>query len=292
MTLTDEYGEIDFYLLPFLKPAYVRKVFDEDIPETYSEAVRCLIEREKIDFCNRRNVLISHQFYTGKDNPQTCDSETFSVGGIDNIDIGCVKEFDYVALGHLHGEQNVGMSHIRYCGTLLKYSVSESSHHKSLSVVTLKEKGTSPQIELLPLHPLRDVQKKRGQLEEILKQAEEKEKDDYISITLTDEVEPYKPKEQLEKVFSHILEVRVDNTRTRNKLQELDEELTIKDPLESFEDFYQEMQGKEMGEEEQEIMMQIEEKKPVFSEILPLSLEEIFISETEVAGYDSKKVIS
>ena len=260
VTLTDEYGEVNFYLLPFLKPAYVRRVFDEDIPETYSEAVRCLIEREKIDFCNRRNVLISHQFYTGKDNPQTCDSETFSVGGIDNIDIGCVKEFDYVALGHLHGEQNVGMSHIRYCGTLLKYSVSESSHHKSLSVVTLKEKGTSPQIELLPLHPLRDVQKKRGQLEEILKQAEEKEKDDYISITLTDEVEPYKPKEQLEKVFSHILEVRVDNTRTRNKLQELDEELTIKDPLESFADFYQEMQGKEMGEEEQEIMMQILEE--------------------------------
>lgn len=260
VTLTDEYGEVNFYLLPFLKPAYVRRVFDEEIPETYSEAVRCLIEREKIDFCNRRNVLISHQFYTGKDNPQTCDSETFSVGGIDNIDIGCVKEFDYVALGHLHGEQNVGMSHIRYCGTLLKYSVSESSHHKSLSVVTLKEKGISPQIELLPLHPLRDVQKKRGQLEEILKQAEEKEKDDYISITLTDEVEPYKPKEQLEKVFSHILEVRVDNTRTRNKLQELDEELTIKDPLESFADFYQEMQGKEMGEEEQEIMMQILEE--------------------------------
>ena len=260
VTLTDEYGEVNFYLLPFLKPAYVRRVFDEEIPETYSEAVRCLIEREKIDFCNKRNVLISHQFYTGKDNPQTCDSETFSVGGIDNIDIGCVKEFDYVALGHLHGEQSVGMSHIRYCGTLLKYSVSESSHHKSLSVVTLKEKGTSPQIELLPLHPLRDVQKKRGQLEEILKQAEEKEKDDYISITLTDEVEPYKPKEQLEKVFSHILEVRVDNTRTRNKLQELDEELTIKDPLESFADFYQEMQGKEMGEEEQEIMMQILEE--------------------------------
>lgn len=260
VTLTDEYGEVNFYLLPFLKPAYVRRVFDEEIPETYSEAVRYLIEREKIDFCNRRNVLISHQFYTGKDNPQTCDSETFSVGGIDNIDIGCVKEFDYVALGHLHGEQNVGMSHIRYCGTLLKYSVSESSHHKSLSVVTLKEKGTSPQIELLPLHPLRDVQKKRGQLEEILKQAEEKEKDDYISITLTDEVEPYKPKEQLEKVFSHILEVRVDNTRTRNKLQELDEELTIKDPLESFANFYQEMQGKEMGEEEQEIMMQILEE--------------------------------
>ena len=260
VTLTDEYGEVNFYLLPFLKPAYVRRVFDEEIPETYSEAVRCLIEREKIDFCNRRNVLISHQFYTGKDNPQTCDSETFSVGGIDNIDIGCVKEFDYVALGHLHGEQNVGMSHIRYCGTRLKYSVRESSHHKSLSVVTLKEKGISPQIELLPLHPLRDVQKKRGQLEEILKQAEEKEKDDYISITLTDEVEPYKPKEQLEKVFSHILEVRVDNTRTRNKLQELDEELTIKDPLESFADFYQEMQGKEMGEEEQEIMMQILEE--------------------------------
>ena len=256
VVLEDEWGPINIYLLPFVKPANVKRFFEDEKIENYTDAIRVAVEQMKLN-TDERNVLVTHQFVTGA---KRSESEDISVGGTDNVDASVFDEFDYVALGHLHGEQNVGMSHIRYCGTLLKYSVSESSHHKSLSVVTLKEKGTSPQIELLPLHPLRDVQKKRGQLEEILKQAEEKEKDDYISITLTDEVEPYKPKEQLEKVFSHILEVRVDNTRTRNKLQELDEELTIKDPLESFADFYQEMQGKEMGEEEQEIMMQILEE--------------------------------
>lgn len=257
VTLTDAYGEADFYLLPFLKPSYVRNVFEEEIPETYTEAVKKLIDREKIDYCGRRNVLISHQFYAGGSKPETCESETFSAGGIDNVDVDSVKDFDYVALGHLHGPQTVGMPHIRYCGTLLKYSVSECQHKKTLTVVTLEEKGKEPKIELLPLHPIRDVQKKRGSLQEILDQALESEKDDYISVTLTDEIDPYKPKEQLEKVFTHILEVRVDNTRTRNKQQEMDAKLVVKDPLESFADFYQEMQGRPMNEEEIRIMLEI-----------------------------------
>lgn len=257
VTLEDAYGKVDFYLLPFLKPSYVRNVFEKETPETYTESIKKLIDREKIDFNNRRNILISHQFYAGRNKPATCDSETFSVGGIDQVDVGCVKGFDYVALGHLHGPQSVGMPHIRYCGTLLKYSVSECQHKKTLTVVTLEEKGKEPKIELLPLHPLRDVQKKKGNLKELLEQASETEKDDYISVTLTDEIDPYKPKEQLEKVFSHILEVRIDNTRTRNKLQELDEELVVKDPLENFADFYQEIQGKPMNEEETKIMLEI-----------------------------------
>ncbi len=165
-----------------------------------------------------------------------------------------------MALGHLHGPQNVSDSHIRYCGTLLKYSVSESVHEKSLTVVTLGEKGKEPQIELLPLHPLRDVKRKAGSLKDIVDQAADNERGDYVSILLTDEVEPYRPKEQLEKVFDHILEVRVDNSRTRNKLLELDEELIMKDPVESFADFYREMQGKTLGEEEFQIMLEVFEK--------------------------------
>lgn len=153
------------------------------------------------------------------------------------MDIGAVKDFDYVALGHLHGVQSVGMPHIRYCGTLLKYSVSESGQEKALTLVTLSQKGAPPKVERLALHPLRDVKKKRGNLAEILESANEEERDDYVSITLTDEVDPYKPKEQLEEVFDRILEVKADNTRTRNKLREMDEELVLKDPLETFCDF-------------------------------------------------------
>lgn len=262
VTLHDAYGEVDFYLLPFMKPAYVRNIFVDETPETYSDAVREIIKREKIDYKDKRNVLVSHQFYVGEkaESPETCDSEVFSVGGIDNVDIGLVKEFDYVALGHLHGAQCIGKPEIRYCGTLLKYSVSESTQNKSLTVVTLKAKGEKPEIENYPLHPLRDVRKKKGTLDEIIKEAQETEKDDYISITLTDEIDPYKPKEQLERIFSHILEIRVDNQRTRTKLKEMDEELVMKDPFTSFAEFYKEMQGREMNGEEETIMKEIFDK--------------------------------
>ena len=262
VTLHDAYGEVDFYLLPFMKPAYVKNIFVDGTPETYSDAVKEIIKREKIDYKDKRNVLVSHQFYVGEkaESPETCDSEVFSVGGIDNVDIGSVKEFDYVALGHLHGAQCIGKPEIRYCGTLLKYSVSESTKNKSLTVVTLKAKGEKPEIENYPLHPLRDVRKKKGTLDEIIKEAQETEKDDYISITLTDEIDPYKPKEQLERIFSHILEIRVDNQRTRTKLKEMDEELVMKDPFTSFAEFYKEMQGREMNGEEETIMKEIFDK--------------------------------
>lgn len=262
VTLHDTYGEVNFYLLPFMKPAYVKNIFVDGTPETYSDAVKEIIKREKIDYKDKRNVLVSHQFYVGEkaESPETCDSEVFSVGGIDNVDIGSVKEFDYVALGHLHGAQCIGKPEIRYCGTLLKYSVSESTQNKSLTVVTLKAKGEKPEIENYPLHPLRDVRKKKGTLDEIIKEAQETEKDDYISITLTDEIDPYKPKEQLERIFSHILEIRVDNQRTRTKLKEMDEELVMKDPFTSFAEFYKEMQGREMNGEEETIMKEIFDK--------------------------------
>lgn len=262
VTLHDAYGEVNFYLLPFMKPAYVKNIFVDGTPETYSDAVKEIIKREKIDYKDKRNVLVSHQFYVGEkaESPETCDSEVFSVGGIDNVDIGSVKEFDYVALGHLHGAQCIGKPEIRYCGTLLKYSVSESTQNKSLTVVTLKAKGEKPEIENYPLHPLRDVRKKKGTLDEIIKEAQETEKDDYISITLTDEIDPYKPKEQLERIFSHILEIRVDNQRTRIKLKEMDEELVMKDPFTSFAEFYKEMQGREMNGEEETIMKEIFDK--------------------------------
>lgn len=263
VTLRDAFGEVDFYLLPFLKPGYVRGLCGRELPENYTEAVKTVIDREAIDF-SRRNVLLSHQFYTGRDTstgetirPDTCDSELLSVGGIDNVDISAVRGFDYVALGHLHGAQRVGEEQIRYCGTLLKYSVSEANQTKSLHIVELGEKGRAPVLKKLPLHPLRDVRRLRGTLEEVIGSAREDQRDDYVSITLTDEIDPYKPKEQLEKVYTHILEVRMDNERTRKKLEFSDEEIRMDDPLSAFSDFYREMQGRDLSEEEQEIMRKI-----------------------------------
>ena len=258
VTLTDEYGTVNIYLLPFLKPSYVRNVFDE-APESYSDAVKMLIERENIDW-SERNILVSHQFYTGSTMPETCDSETISVGGIDNVDVSAVEDFDYVALGHLHGKQSVKESHIRYPGTLLKYSVSEFGHEKTLTMVTLGAKGSEAEIREFPIHPLRDVKKKKGCLADILAEEAGGKCDDYVSITLTDEIDPYRPKEQLEKVYSRILEVRMDNQRTRKKMSEFEEELTMKDPFEAFEDFYEEMQGRPLEDEELEFMRTIFEQ--------------------------------
>lgn len=257
VALKDEWGEVNFFLLPFLKPAYVRRLFEENPPETYSDALNRLIKRENINFKDERNVLVSHQFYMGSYLPETCDSETISIGGLDQIDITGVEPFDYVALGHLHGKQKVKDEHIRYCGTPLKYSVSEASHTKALTVVTLGEKGESVKIEEYPLHPLRDVRKITGKLKEILK--EERSPEDYVSITLTDETDPYHPKEQLETVFSKILEVRIDNTRTRTKWMEA-EELVLKTPEENFADFFEKMQGRRMDPEEETLILQILEE--------------------------------
>lgn len=260
VTLEDAYGEVDFYLLPFVKPSYVRHLFPEDPPENYTEAVEKLISRESIDFINKRNVLVSHQFYRGSKEPVTCDSEIFSIGGLDQVDVSVVRGFDYGVFGHLHSAQKAGAEAYRYCGTLLKYSVSEAEQEKALHLVTLGEKGTSPQVERLKLTPLRDVCRKSGSLSEVLQNPSQREREAYISITLTDEEELYKPKEQLQQVYRRILEVRIENSRTKRKLDGLEEELIIQSPQEVFGDFYREMQGKDLTEEEQKIMDEIFEQ--------------------------------
>ena len=260
VTLEDKYGEVNFYLLPFMKPSYVRNVF-EDAPENYTDAVRKILERENIND-TKRNVLISHQFYTnGGAGPETCDSEVISVGGIDNVDISAVEGFDYVALGHIHGAQNIGKENIYYCGTMLKYSVSEAQHKKNLTVVTLNAKGDTVEIEKLPLHPLRDVKKKTGTLKEILADVSEEDAKDYVSITLTDEIEPYRPKEQLQNVYEKILEIRIDNTRTRNKLLWEEEEEIMLQPFDAFSGFFEEMQGRILSDEEKDFMLKIFEEE-------------------------------
>ncbi len=254
--LQDEFGEVDFYLLPFLKPGYVRHLFDEGVVTSYSSAVKAVIERENIDY-SRRNVLLSHQFYVSQGQaPETCDSEqlTITVGGLDNVDVSIVEQFDYVALGHIHKPQSVGKAHIRYCGTPLKYSVSEEHHVKSISMVTLKDKGSEIQIDTLPLLALQDVRRERGLLQDILSRATEENCHDFISVTITDEIDPYKPKDQLEEKYDYILELMVDNRRTKARIQEIHGEAAVLDPYQAFCDFYQEMQQCTLSSEEEQIV--------------------------------------
>lgn len=256
VTLTDAYGEVDFYLLPFVKPMYVRNLFPEE-ELTYDLAVRCLLERETIDV-TRRNVVVSHQFYTaGGSEPSVSDSEIRLVGGIENVDVSVLASFDYAALGHIHRPQKIGKETYRYCGTPLAYSVSEAGDDKSITVVELREKGSAPILQQLPLVPMRKVRKLVGKLEDILAGAIEENRHDYVSIILTDEVEAYQPKERLEASFDHILEIRIDNTRTRNLLSFSDEDVESLDPYEAFCNFFVEMNGREMTEQEDALIRRV-----------------------------------
>ena len=116
LTLCDEHGEVDIFMLPFVKPANVRRFFPDEAIDSYTDALRVAIGRMPVDPA-RRSVLVTHQFVTGA---ARCESEELSVGGSDNVDSSVFDAFDYVALGHLHGPQNVAEERVRYCGTPLK----------------------------------------------------------------------------------------------------------------------------------------------------------------------------
>ena len=259
VVLQDENGPVNFYLLPFLKPGYVRQLFPENQLDGYESAVRAVLEREAIHG-DERNVLLSHQFYAaGSKDPETCESEQAVIlaGGLDRVDAAVLSAFDYVALGHLHGSQKVGRASVRYCGSPYKYSVSEENHKKSITVVNLGKKRDEPELEFLPLYGIQDVRRERGGLSEILKRAGTENRHDFVSVTLTDEEEPYRVRERLEEVFDHLLELRVDNERTRQKRMEEGETVPVLRPLEAFRQFYKTVRGKEMTEEEENAMERV-----------------------------------
>lgn len=259
VTLEDACGKVHFYLLPFTKPAYVRSFLKEKKKEekidSYEEAVETLLRRIPLN-PKERNVLLSHQFYVaGSQNPETCDSEIRMVGGVDQVDVRVLEGFDYAALGHIHRAQKIGRKIYRYAGTLLKYSVSEAAHQKSFTMVTLGEKGEEPEIQQIPVEPLRDLKVLRGTLQELLER--EDAAHDFVSITLTDEEEPYLPKERLELVFDHILEIRIDNARTRKILDFYEEEEEEEDLFASFGTFFELTQGRKMSEAELEAVTKV-----------------------------------
>ncbi len=258
VVLRDEYGPVNFYLLPFMKPGYVRGLFP-DRALSYETAFAGVLEREEMDL-SERNVLVAHQFFvSGQTGPEKCESELahFSVGGVDSIDTGVVRDLDYVALGHIHGRQSIGGPRIRYSGTPYKYSVSEAGHKKSITLVTLGEKGSQPDISFIDLECRPDVRKLSGSLSEVIAAAGTG-CDDYVSITLTDE-DLVRPRDFLDEVYSRILEVRVDNTRTRTMLTEQAALEDFPEPSQAFADFYREVNGTEMTEVQKAVIEDVVE---------------------------------
>lgn len=255
-TLEDRWGEVNIYLIPFLRPSVVRSFFPDVEIENYTDALRTIIEDLQVD-TSRRNVVLAHQFVTAAGAlPETCDSEQLSVGGLDRVDGSVFSPFDYTALGHLHGPQRVGSETIRYAGSPLKYSFSELHQKKSVTVAELRAKGET-EIRQIPLQPRREMIELRGTFEEILEEARKKgePQTDYYHMILTDETDVVDALSRLREYYPNIMLLDYDNRRTRSQkeVEQLDrvEERT---PGELFAALYEQQNGQEMDSDRKEYL--------------------------------------
>ena len=247
-TLSDEHGNVNVYMLPFIKPVHVRRFFEEEI-ETYTDAIRVAVAEMNIDQSGR-NILITHQFVTGA---LRSESEDLSVGGSDNVDVSVFDGFDYVALGHIHSPQNCTSERVRYCGTPLKYSFSEVKDKKSVTIVELANKGNLT-IRTVPLDPMRDMVEIKGKYDDIMLKSFYEHttyQEDYVHITLTDEEDIVDAIGKLRTVYHNLMKLDYDNRRTRSVAQ-VDGAVDVetKTPIELFSDFYELQNNQPMSDEQ------------------------------------------
>ena len=268
ITDEDEFGKLNIYMLPFIKASQVRYYCKNKSVETYEDAVRTVISQADIDW-SERNILVAHQFVTGSSAPQLAGSEGASVknvGLVEQINSELLKNFDYVALGHLHSPQSVGYDHIRYSGSILKYSLNEALSNKSVPLINIGEKG-SLEVELLPLSPLRDLRHITGRLNQLLKSENIVDPEDYMYVTLTDEeiindvmgiVQQYYPNTiKIDYQNSHSMEIEnfdIGDIASDKSFEEI------------ISDFYMKMYGMEISDEELDVMMSAAREAGVINE--------------------------
>lgn len=255
----DEYGAVNVYMLPFVKPANVRRFFPEREIESYTDAVSAAVDAMEIDPA-ARNVLVTHQFVTGA---ERCESEELSVGGADNVDASVFDGFDYVALGHIHGPQKVSRETMRYCGTPLKYSFSEARHIKSVTVVEMRGKG-GVDVRAVPLIPLRDMTEIKGSYAELsFKDYYDGKsfRNDYLHVTLTDEEDVPDAVSKLRTIYPNIMKLDYDNSRTRAGIV-LDSaaELQRKSKIELIGELFEKQNGRPMSDEQRGFTQELIEK--------------------------------
>ena len=253
-----DYGEVNFYLLPFVRPADIRRYFPDENIENYTDAVKVAIDNMNVDF-SERNILVTHQFVTGA---ELSESEDIIVGGTDNVSGEVFDGFDYVALGHIHREQTVGKDNIRYCGTPLKYSFSEAKNIKSVTILDFNDKGNI-EYSKIPLTPFRDMREIRGTYYELtLKSSyESTNTEDYLHITLTDEEDIPDAIGKLRSIYPNIMKLDYDNLRTRGSgTVDAIENIESKSPFELFADLFKQQNNQDMSEEQEEIMRNLIDK--------------------------------
>ncbi|WP_027398613.1 exonuclease SbcCD subunit D [Anaerovorax odorimutans] len=262
--ISDKWGDVHIYMMPFLKPSMVRHYFKNHEILTYEDAIRAILENEKINGDNR-NILIAHQFVTGSGIiPETCDSEMVNVGGVDNVDVSLFDSFDYVALGHLHGPQKMARDTIRYSGSILKYSFSEVHQKKSATIIEMGSKQDI-NIRTIPLKSRKDLREIKGPIKELLKPEVYNigDKEDYLSVILTDEESIMDPIGKLRLVYPNIMRLEFENSKSRKRESEVNlstNEISEKSPIELFENFYTEQNGIKMSNDQRELIGSIMEK--------------------------------
>jgi DNA repair protein SbcD/Mre11 len=258
VTLTDSFGPVNFYLIPYADPAEARAVFKDEEIRSHEDAFKAVLKRIRGTMDPKeRNVVLGHGFITGAAALEQSDSERpLSIGGTDYVDAGLFQGFEYTALGHLHSAQKVTDAGIRYAGSLLKYSFSEVRHHKSAVLVTLRQKGEGLEIELKPLKPIREMRIIKGKLPELIKAGEASTSQDYIRAVLTDEGELIDPMNKLRTVYPNVLElVREGRDRTAGDSRtSAGEGYKHKTKMELFRSFYENITGEQLTNDKEEVM--------------------------------------
>ena len=255
ITMDDENGKMNIYMLPYIKPVTVKQYFPDEKIEDYTDACRVAINHMEVNTAER-NVLIAHQFVLGA---SICDSEEHSIGGLDSVSASVFDDFDYVALGHLHGKQYIGRETVRYSGTPLKYSFSEKNHHKSVTIVDLGQKG-DVQIREVPLIANRDLREIKGTYDEVTnkKNYEGTAVDDYIHVILTDEEDIPDAIGKLRVIYKNIMKLSYDNKRTReNKVISGVEDVEKKSQIELFDEFYEKQNNQKMSDEQRKYTQEL-----------------------------------
>ena len=268
-TVTDEYGEVNVYLLPFVKASQVRHFYPEETIDSYDDAVRVILKHADMDV-TQRNVIVAHQFVTGQsEDPALGGSEgagTQSVGLVEKIGYDCFDGFDYVALGHIHSPQRVGRDEVRYSGSPLKYSLSEVHNAKSVPVITMGKKGEVT-LELIPLKPMRDLRHIKGNLKALLEPKNMTDVEDFIYVTLTDEEIINDAMGIFQQTYPNTVKIDYDNSRTRAMEHvDISNIAENKSFSELISDFYRLIYNCEMSGEEMDYMRAAAQEAGVIDE--------------------------
>src|SRR5690554_6238635 len=262
ITFNDEYGPINFYLVPYSHPASIRNIYKNESINNHQDALKVIIENIKNEFrCDERNVLVTHNYIASNiDSILESDSERrLSVGGTKVIDVSIVEGFDYVALGHLHQGQKVKKDNIRYSGSILKYSFSEVKHQKGINLIELKDKGSFTH-HFVELKPKNDMVIIEGKLDTLLKPSfyEKVNRNDYLLIKLTDDNDLYDPLGRLRMIYPNIMQIQRKNVITNvNSQTKANNNFQVKSKLVLFSEYYNKINGKKMTKEQESILSKV-----------------------------------